>query len=59
MKNRLCFKRLFTVLLLALSVLCALSGCHGPQYKDEEKEELEKQGEALMQTWLDAHQEGS
>ncbi len=59
MKNHFCLKRLFTVLLLALSVLCALSGCHGPQYKEEEKEELEKQGEALMQTWLDEHLEDS
>ncbi len=59
MKNQSCFKSFFTVLLLALSVSCALSGCHGPQYKDEEKEELEKQGEALMQTWLDAHLEDS
>ncbi len=59
MKNHFCFKRLFTVLLLVLSVLCALSGCHGPQYKEDEKEELEKHGEALMQAWLDVHLENS
>ncbi len=57
MKNRFCMKRLFFVLLLGLSICCALSGCHGPQYTEEEKEELEKRGEALMRAWLDEHVE--
>ncbi len=55
MKKHFCPKRLLIVLLLALSVVCALSGCHGPQYKEEEKEELEKHGAALMQSWLEEH----
>ena len=59
MKNHFFFKRLFTVLLPALFVLCALSGCHGPQYKEDEKEKLEEHGESLMQTWLDEHLEDS
>lgn len=59
MKNHLSLKKLLFVLLTGLCALCILSGCHGPQYKDEEKAELEKQGEALMQAWLDGHMQGS
>ena len=33
-------KRHLLLLPLVLSVLFALSGCHGPQYKEAEKEEL-------------------
>ena len=55
MKNHLNLKKLLFALLTGLSVFCLLSGCHGPQYKDEEKAELEKQGEAMMQAWLEEH----
>ena len=54
MKIHFDLKRLLPVL-LALSVCCTLSGCHGPQYKEEEKEALEKNGGSLMQAWLDEH----
>ncbi len=59
MNNHLSLKKYLSVLLTGLCALCVLSGCHGPQYKDEEKAELEKQGEALMQAWLDVHMQGS
>jgi len=55
MKNHFHLKRLLSVLLPVLAGCCLLSGCHGPQYKEAEKEELEKNGSTLMQAWLDGH----
>ena len=52
-------KRHLLLLPLVLSVLFALSGCHGPQYKEAEKEALEQNGEAMMQAWLDEQMKGS
>jgi len=59
LKNHPSLKTLLFTLLAGLSALCLLSACHGPQYKDEEKAELEKQGEDLIQAWLDGHMQGS
>ena len=55
MKHHHFLKKLLPVLLLSLAFAGALSGCHGPQYSEEEKEKLEQNGEALMQAWLDGH----
>jgi len=55
MKKHLSLKNLLFALLTGMIACSLLSGCHGPQYKEDEKAELEKQGEALMQTWLDGH----
>ena len=59
MKNRLCSGRFLPLLMIVLFSAFVLSGCHGPQYKEEEKEKLEKSGEELMQAWLDQHMKGS
>ena len=39
MKKQYGVRSVFSVFLFVLSLFCMLAGCHGPQYKDEEKEE--------------------
>lgn len=59
MKKQYGVRSVFSVFLFVLSLFCMLAGCHGPQYKDEEKEEIEEKGKTMMQAWLDAHAKGS
>ena len=58
MRNHYDFKKLLPILLLALACAGLFAGCHGAQYKEDEKAALEEKGAALMQAWLDEHMKG-
>ncbi len=55
-------RRRFIILgMLAIFIFsaCGFSSCHGPQYEEEDKENLEESGWTMMQDWLDENIEGS
>ncbi len=49
----------FIKIFLIVLVLSFLSGCHGPQYTESEKRDMEGTGRSIMQEWLNEHMPGA
>ncbi|SEA79261.1 hypothetical protein SAMN05216349_12914 [Oribacterium sp. KHPX15] len=50
---------LFITMIFSVIILSGFSSCHGPQYEESEKTEMEEKGSAVMQAWLDEYIPGS
>ncbi|WP_036609881.1 hypothetical protein [Oribacterium sp. P6A1] len=50
---------IFITMVFSVIILSGFSSCHGPQYEESEKTEMEEKGSAVMQAWLDEHIPGS
>ena len=56
MKKRLIILGLMFIFIISV---CGFSSCHGPQYEEEDKENLAETGWVMMQDWLDENIRGS
>jgi hypothetical protein len=50
---------IFIIMLFTGIVVSGFSSCHGPQYEEAEKAEMEEKGRAVMQEWLDLNIPGA
>lgn len=50
---------IFITMIFSVIILSGFSSCHGPQYEETEKTEMEEKGREVMQAWLDEHIPGA
>ena len=50
---------IFITMIFSVIILSGFSSCHGPQYEETEKTEMEEKGSAVMQAWLDENIPGA
>ena len=50
---------IFITMIFSVIILSGFSSCHGPQYEETEKTEMEEKGSSVMQAWLDENIPGA